>query len=176
MVEVRRCSKPARTGPSIWIRRLKASEKINCTVYSTSLQGLWTHWLGNHSLPCFTPKTECPGCKTGAPLRQKFFLHIGNMDQHEEEFLELPPGAADDFLGYYPEGSNCRGQRLTVTRGKGKKARLAIEIHASHEAIAKSPLPQPKDPFFSLCELWGLDPKNIGFSKDDTLPFPRVAQ
>jgi len=152
------------------IRRLKAKESLTVIILSRALIGLWTHWMGGCSLPCITPKDKCKGCVAKEPNRQKFLLHVYNYGTSQEEVLELPPGAATDFLDFYPLGATIRGQRLKITRGNGKKARLTIEVLPPYDQGTLAPLPAEKDPIVPLCELWSMDTKSRNFAKDSPIP------
>lgn len=171
MFDVRRCDVPADNGPSMHIRRLKANQETTVIILSRALVGLWTHWMGGCSLPCITPKEKCKGCVAKEPNRQKFLLHVYNYSTKQEEVLELPPGAATDFLDFYPQGATIRGQRLKIKRGNGKKARLTIDVLPAYDEAILAPMPAEKDPIVPLCELWSMDTKSKNFTKD--LPIPQ---
>lgn len=170
MIDVRKCSTPEFGGPSMHIRRLKANEDLQFIVLSRALVGIWTHWMKGASMPCVNPRSSCKGCIGSEPTRQKFLLHVYSYYTKQEEVLELPPGAAQDFLEFYPMGATIRGQRLKIKRGGGKKARLTVDILPPYDEQTIGPLPAEKDPVIPLIELWSLDKKSTSFTKDSRFP------
>lgn len=156
-MKLNRQDRPPRVGPELWIRRLKASETLQCTIISASLWGCMTHWNGRSTEPCYESKKECPGHKRGLPTRWKGYLHVWDEGKAEECFLELTPVAADNLLAQVMQGEPLRGQRLKVERLKGNKARLRVTLLAHYTALRVGrDLPPPKDPHNTLCKLWGL--------------------
>jgi hypothetical protein len=121
------------------------------------LWGVYTHWAGNHSEPCYDNKKQCPGHKRGLPLRWKGYVHVFNQVTRNEEFLEFTPTSAKQLLDQFGESNPLRGNRVQMVRGRGDKARLTLT--ALTAATVTNPgiiLPEPKDPYETLCKLWGI--------------------
>src|ERR1700682_4353148 len=130
-------------GPSIWVRRIKASETFHLTVISPAWWGFGTHYDGDKTIPCFEKRSDCEGHRRGLPYRPKFYLYAYVGETHRYEFVEFPPVAAKVFEGCVEVGRTFRGVRAKVSRGKGDKARLKVEFMADFTA----PMPEDKDPW-----------------------------
>ena len=158
MTEFNRSDRPPRSGPEMLIRRLKASQSIHCTVLSQSLWGVWTHWNGARSEPCYAEKKECPGCKRGLPKRWKGYLHVVDNMANSTMFLELTPSAAEKILAVLGEADSLRGNRMKVARLAGDKARLVVELMLPFKDVDS--LPKSQDPYCTLKKLWGIEEKS----------------
>lgn len=149
-------NEPPAPGPRLLVLRLRAGQKCSFVILSETIIGIWTHWSGRASNPCFTPKEDCEGCKKGYPKRWKGYIHCIDKSAHRHVFLELTPMSATSLRGQIPGGSSLRGFSLSAERGRGDKARLAVLIEQYCPKI--SDLPQAIDPIPTLSELWGLKP------------------
>jgi hypothetical protein len=160
---------PPPPGPKRFIRRIKANESFTFLCYSAVWWALWTHWDGSRSQPHFKRKDRCDGCKRGLPKRWKGYLDVYNSDTKQREFLECPPGVAEQFELALPRGENFRGQRFTVKRGLGQKARCRVNFHA-HISVAKPGhvMPKPEDPCDILLSLWGFTDVRDQLGDDDS--------
>lgn len=153
MSDLNRDDRPPRIPKTMHLRRLKAGERFH-GILLAPLWGVWTHWNGNRSEPCFKKKVSCPGHRKGLPSKWKGYFHVWNLLERAEEFLEVSPVAADQILDCLTTGHPARGHRVTILRGNGTKARLKVEVNES-VPDAES-LPQPKDPNKTLRRLWGI--------------------
>lgn len=167
MPDFRTCDTPQKGGPAHFVRRLKANELYTFHICSTAIEGLWSHWTGKKSLPCLSPRDSCAGCKAPFPVRQRFYLFGYNPDEKDYEFLELPPGAARDFLVVFPKTFCPRGQRVQIKRGNGKKAHLKIEVLSPHSAVATWDLAASKSAGPVMAQLWGYDARTVRFRADN---------
>lgn len=152
MAQLRRQDEPPPPGPRMEIRRVKANQRWQFIVLGQPW-GCWTHWVDDHGEPCIEPRKECPGCKRQKPLRWRCYVHVWNIIRQNDEFLELTAlvrAQLDDLL---PTGEPYRGQRIEVVRGRGDKARMGLVLLPPCEVRGK--LPDAKDPFPTLCKLWG---------------------
>jgi len=133
--------------------RLKAGQAMTCRIVSVNLWGLWTHWTGSASEPCFRDDKKCDGCKKGFPARWKAWLHVVNVENRRQVFLELTSTCASILLDQAPDRKNLRGLRVTFTRSKGAdNGRLRCELlDASVNGLT---LPDPLDPLDTLKTLW----------------------
>jgi hypothetical protein len=166
-ISLRRQDRPPKPGPEMRIRRLKASQKIVATVLN-DLWGCWTHWAGNRSEPCLGDKKTCPGHKRGLPARWKGYLHILDHNNREESFLELTPTAATQLFDQLGTESPLRGNRIQVERMAGDKARMRITVLTAH--LSDVQLPPAKDPYKTLCSLWGVSDVSLEKPGQPTLP------
>lgn len=166
---------PPRPGPDMSIVRLRAGQKVTVVVLSKQIWGCYTHWAGRYSTPCYADKSRCPGHKQGLPLRWKGYLHVWDYNIRDDYFLELTPTACHNLLDQVGRGMDLRCQRLMIERGKGDKARLYVSVQTPHDKISDKPLPEAKDPFKTLCRLWGIEDGNLHLRGEDDLPFSVVA-
>ena len=162
MLPLNRQNHPPRGGPSMPIRRVKAGQRKQFAILSRSLWGVWTHWNGKQSEPCYQEKKQCGGCKRGLPKRWKGYLHAYDFMDKEECFLELTPLACDQLLAQAGDKEPLRGNRVLVERGAGNKARLTVTMLTPVQSV--SSLPAEKDPQSALQKLWGVD---------DTVAYPQ---
>lgn len=155
MPPLNRQDRPPRGGPEMLVLRLKAGVTKLFAILSPSLWGVWTHWAGSKSEPCFQDKKSCSGCKRGLPKRWKGYLHCWDYHDKREVFFELTPLAADAILEQCGEDAPLRGNRIQVVRGAGDKARLKVTVLS---AVPRDQvLPEAKDPAKTLSKLWGMD-------------------
>ena len=144
-------------GPSRYVRRVAANEKIEFLCFSPSWWTVWTHYDGRHTHPHFKDEKKCLGCKKSWPRRWKGYLDVFNYETGNREFLEIAPGLADAIEKALSKGADLRGQRFSVKRGNSATARCRVEFLA--HITAKSPgyvLPKAEDPRDTLMSLWGL--------------------
>jgi hypothetical protein len=161
---------PPRPGPAMPILRVKAGQEMHFVILSESLWGIWTHWAGNRSEPCFAENATCPGHKRGLPRRWKGYLHVWHIDKRLEAFIELTPTAAHCLLDQAGKNCSLRGLRLKLRRTGASNGRLLVNLlpaNPSMEGFA-----QPKDPESILCKLWGVDRIITGRERDFTLDVP----
>jgi hypothetical protein len=149
------CHTPPPNGPELLIVRLKAGKKLLCVILSQSLWGVWTHWNGARSEPCFQERAHCNGCKRGLPKRWKGYLHVWDLERRRQVFVELTPVAAESINSQVGLGSVLRGYRVTLERMKGDQSRLIVHVHPMH--TDSDTLPPAKDPAGTLTKLWGTD-------------------
>jgi hypothetical protein len=162
-----RQDRPPKPGPAFEIVRLRASQRIVISCLG-ELWGVYTHWNGRCSEPCFKDHKKCPGHRRGLPRRWKGYLHASNHVNWEEFFLELTPLAASCLLAQCPKQVPLRGQQLEIVRGKGDRARLAVTVLPSHGPGVQ--LPKAKDPYPLLAKLWGIDDSAELFGGETDLP------
>lgn len=86
-------------------------------------------------------------------------MHVVNAENRKQVFLELTPTAARCILDSLSDEKSLRGTRVKVTRGKGDKARLQVQVVGRLSDDAK--LPEGKDPYQTLSALWGLNPADL---------------
>lgn len=156
MPNYHRQSLPPASGPDLLVRRLKAEEKLTFQIIAQAIAGFWVHWSKgeNHSEPCMGPKSICPGCDKDLPKRWKGFLHVGNMHNRRQEFLELTPAPAQMLLDQVGQGEVLRGLRIQCERGKGPKARVRVTVLPPLDGCPA--LPVELDPTPTLEKLWKL--------------------
>jgi hypothetical protein len=167
-----RQNQPPHPGPPMLIRRVKKNQTITVTFLCRSVWGLWTHWAGNRSEPCFEDKKDCPGHKRGLPLRWKGYYHVFNHDSRAEEFLEVTPVIADYVNSLLGKDEPLRGNRANVSRGASDNSRMRVNLLTRTAKLDQ--LPPEKDPMAVLMNLWGLDLKSINGNPPATLPLGGV--
>lgn len=145
---------PPRPGPTLWIFRLKGAEMKTFLCLSRGIFGIWTHWMGRASAPCFADPLVCPGCKNLAPKRWKGYINVHCYEARRNGFFELTPVTSDNLLSMYDQGGSLRGERFNVSRGKGDKARLKVQPLQSHQDL--SSLPEEVSPEGTLRALWNI--------------------
>lgn len=160
MFDLRRQNLPPKSGPEIFVRRLRAAEKLTVQVLSRSLWGCYVHWAGDHSEPCLEDAKKCPGHARGLPVKWKGYLHVMNLHNRRAEFLEFTPFSANQIIDQVDTAQPLRGYRLQCERGKGDKARVKVVVLPclNMEVV----LPDEIDPYKTLCKLWscqGIDLK-----------------
>lgn len=173
MPKLNRCDTPPPPGPRYRIRRLRHGESMQFILLGP-MCGLYTHWTGSRTEPCYENKKDCAGCRTGKPKRWKGYVHVWNEAIPGEEFLEFTPTAAallNDLLG---DAAELRGNRLMMERGGGDKSRLKLSLLCHYEKLRSNhPLPQTRDPLETLSRLWN-DP-NLKDDRDNGDDKPRLA-
>jgi len=145
---------PPKSGPEIYILRLKGRERFSFTVFSETMFGIWVHWSHDRSSPHFTDAKRCPGCQRQEPKRWKGFLHCFCIEKKQEVFLELTPASAGSLLDQLATGELLRGQGIVVERTKGDNGRVLVRVCNTHPEPSK--LPPALDPQTSLLALWGI--------------------
>ena len=162
-----RLDQPPKPGPEIEIRRLRKNESV-CFTIMGALEGVYTHWNGMRSEPCFANHRECPGHLKALPRRWKGYIHVHDDRLREEQFLELTPLAAKCLLNSVGHGTVLRGIRLTVTRLNGNKARLTVAVLESVQRGVV--MPAPKSVYPVLANLWNLPEGKDLWGGDSGLP------
>lgn len=148
---------PPKSGPEIYILRLKANEKFSFQVFSPDIFGIWVHWSGAKSTPHFTDTGRCPGCRNEDPMRWKGFVHAHCIEKKQDVFLELTPASANSLRDQLGVGETLRGKCIFVNRTKGDNGRLLIRVMQGH--LPSDALPPALDPQKSIMALWGIREK-----------------
>jgi hypothetical protein len=174
-LEFEESSIPFSRGPDLYVRRLKAGEKMTFVILSDAFWGLRVHWdsRGRRTQPHYRNKGSCPGCKLGWPQKWKGYLHV--LNGAGEEILEVTPVMHDAILDQIGPGVSLRGHRFLGSRGQGDKARVTFTAQAHWSLLkASRELPEAKDPKPILLELWGLGDVRLGDDSQDAIPFPEA--
>jgi hypothetical protein len=150
---------PPAAGPAMWIVRLKANEKLHCTILSEHLWGIMVHWNGRNTEPCTGDELSCSGHQRKLPLRWKGYLHVWDHHKRTDKFLELTPTAARMLLDQVETEFPLRGQRVEIARMNGDNARLRVSVQARINEGFK--LPDEKDPEETLRKLWGMADEKV---------------
>lgn len=154
MSVLNRSNRPPERGPELFVRRLKANEQIQVVILSDKIDGFLSHWTGTVSVPCTQPVEECEGHLAGFPARWRGYLHVMNLLDGKDFFLELTKGAQDQMEIQLESESSWRGLRIFVKRMGGDASRLKVDIQAPWERVTNKPLPPAKDPENSLARLY----------------------
>lgn len=144
---------PKREG-ELWIERMKANGRKQFTIYSRHLWGIWTHWDGKRSQPCYKDKKKCLGCGKGLPTRWKAYVHAYDHIKRMQVFVELTPTASRSLLDQIGKGLALRGVVMTLQRTAAQNGRL--NVHLDKVTDATMHLPAEVDPFQTLCSIWGI--------------------
>lgn len=143
---------PPDPGPQLRIERVRANRSLEFVILS-DIFGLWTHWLGDESQPCFKGK-PCPHCKRELPRRWKGYLHALFTNKKGQGFVELTPLTARKIMDLCGTETALRGYRIKIWRHAGDKAHLGVEMLPPCEIKGK--LPDAQDPWTVLAKLWKL--------------------
>jgi hypothetical protein len=154
--QLNRQDRPPKSGPDLWIRRLKKKQWVIVTILCDSIWGVYVHWNGSKTEPCFEDKKKCPGHARQLPLRWKGYLHVWDHERKEECFLELTPLSAEQLLEQLGQLCGMRGSRCRVERMDGDKARLRVTLLGAGDHHGE--LPAEKSPLPTLSKLWGIAP------------------
>jgi len=162
---------PPRSGPAMFILRLKGSEALTFHCFSRAPFGIWVHYdqIANRSEPHYTDAGECAGCLHQKPKRWKGFLHCWCVEKKQQVFLELTPASANALIGQQAVGETLRGKGIFVQRTKGKNGRLHVRILPG--TIDPATMPEEVDPLPSIMALWGIHPQASGGRE---LPIPSL--
>jgi hypothetical protein len=150
------CPVPPKGPPPLEVRRIKAHRMnpYHFVVLSPAFWGLYTHWTGNHSHPCFKTKEKCAGCKLKCGRKWLGYLHCVDED-NKHCLVEFTKRAANMLLDSVPAGRILRGIRVAMQRTEGgKNGRLCarmIGIVASPER-----LPAAQDPEYTMGIVYGI--------------------
>jgi len=156
---LRRQANPPEGGPEVHVRRLKKGEAVSVTIYSHAVWGFLCHWNGRFTEECNENPRECRGCQKGYPQKWKGYLFVMNEANRQPEFLELTPTSRDFIVNSFKPGEEMRGCRMTVTRGKGDKARLQIMFMPCLQTPQSCP--KDLDPAPTLERLWSMVPGRL---------------
>jgi hypothetical protein len=144
---------PPRREGELWVERMKGAQCKEFTVYSSKIWGVWTHWSGSRTVPCFVDRSRCPSCLTKCPQRWKGYLHCYDHRGRRPVFLELTPTAARGLLSFVGEGVDLRGLRVTCKRTSSDRGRLLIAVDGSVAVTDR--LAVPVDPYEAVMALLG---------------------
>lgn len=154
MFEPRRDNTPPKPGPKHEVKRLKANERITCTILDDEPAGYWIHWAVRHSIPCNSRREECDGCRLEMPLKWRGYLSVLDhhdmtaklveLTAHSAESMQLQLGTARDWRGW-----NCELQRMN-----GDKARLVVRGGTRCTQQVIDTLPAALDSLGILLDLW----------------------
>jgi len=157
-----------RPEPERYVRRITAGEKIGFCCLSPHWWSVWIHWDGRRSSPHMKVRGDCEGCKRGTPKRWKAYLHVINLNNNADEFLELTPASAEQLERGIGQDGNMRGWRFSMERGKGDKARLTVNVLAHISRFPEAgKLKEAQDPKSTLMQLWGLTQGSLGDDNED---------
>ena len=158
---------PPRPGPEMEIKRLRANQSLSVTLLS-ALWGVWTHWNGRCSEPCYKDHKKCAGHRKGYPRRWKGYIHAIDHASREEIFVELTPLACQCLLRQLGSATRLRGQVVRIKRLGGDRARLEVFVMPPHPEHLQ--LPKEKDPYPILAKLWGIADGEALFGGSDDIP------
>jgi hypothetical protein len=154
MFEPRRDNTPPKPGPKHEVKRLKANEKIVCTILDDEVQGYWIHWTDRHSIPCNSRREECEGCNLEMPTKWRGYLSVLDHRDMERKLIELTACAAESMQLQLGTTRDWRGWNCELTRGNGDKARLTVRGGTRCNETTLSTLPIGLDSLGILTDLW----------------------
>lgn len=175
MLELNRNNDPPRSGPEIWVRRLRANEVIQCGIISPHFWGFVVHWAGNRTEPCYRETRTCPGHRRGLPVKWKGYLYVLDHAIREYQFLEFPPVAATHLLNQFENGHSLRGEVLSIKRMNGVASRLKVTRLTDKFDIPKEKIESDVDPIRTLCKIWGVDVNQVNLRGENEPPQGQVA-
>lgn len=155
MIELNRDDTPPKKEGELWIERMKGATSKSIVILSPAIWGVWTHWNGKRSQPCWKDKSRCPGCIAKHPSRWKGYLHVLDYMRRNQIFLELTPTAARSLKDQVGTGVAMRGVRVTIRRTTSNLGRLLVAVE---EAMAfMHNLPNAVDPLKTLLDIWKIE-------------------
>jgi len=152
-------NEPPDTGPGVEILRLRGGQSLQA-ILLTDVYGLWVHWDGRHTQPCFKNHEKCPGHLKEWPRKWKGYfdvLTLGNSGLRG--FMEVTPTVVRSLWAQTGQKIGFRGLRVKLSRGNGNKAHFKISVEPPCEVRGK--LPEGTDPYPILAKLWGLPKTGI---------------
>lgn len=153
-----------RTGPELFIKRLKSNESLMVTILGTKIRGLWVHWNpdGNFSEPHFV--AGCPSCEKKMAKRWKGFIHAFDRTAGGSLFMELTPRSAAQLERECQGLGGYRGRVVTFSRGAKANSRISISVQAY--GVDPKILPPEVDARRSIMKLWGISDVEIARALD----------
>ncbi len=162
MPPLRRDNEIPPPGPELEIKRVPSAGVMEVICLSTIVNGFWVHWnlAKERTTPCMDPRETCVGCKAQWPLRWKGYLHCWDVAGKGDFFLEVTPLVAKFLKEGLGLPDVLRGIHFKISRGKGRTARLKVEILRLADGINLYKLPREVDPQMSLAKVMGYKPGN----------------
>jgi len=154
MFQPRRDNTPPRPGPKHEVKRLKANERILCTILDDEPSGYWIHWAVRHSIPCNSRREECDGCRLEMPTKWRGYLSVLDHFDMTAKLIELTAHAAESLQLQLGTARDWRGWNVEMSRGNGDKARLTVRGGTRCNQETLDTLPHGLDSLGILLDLW----------------------
>lgn len=153
-----------RSGPELFVKRLKAGESIQVILIGSKIRGLWVHWnsSGNFSEPHYNG--ACPACDAKMAKRWKGFIHAFDRQNGTPLFMELTPRSAGELERYCNGMGGYRGKVVTFTRGAKANSKVGIAVQTFN--VDPNTLPVEQDARRSIMKLWGIADREISKALD----------
>lgn len=148
---------PPKRSDVLWIERVAGGEKQTFTVYSPTIWGVYTHWNGAATKPCYQDRSFCEGGHSEETLRWRGYLHAWSAKLNRPCFVQLTEECARRLLMQVADGATFRGLTLEVSRTSSKKGRLTANV-LTWKSQQSDHLPPALDPRKSLEHLWRVKP------------------
>jgi len=152
--------RPPSNNKGLPLLRIKDPNVHLFTILSNRVFGVWTHWNGHQSIPCWKTDEPCRGCQKGLPARWKGYLYVMDHRAGGEGFLELTPRCVESLENLVADIRQLRGERVQVRRtSRGNHGRLELEVLAK---IGNLPATlAARSPLETLGKLWGLSASDL---------------
>ena len=159
-LELDRCDKPERKAEVLWIETVKGNERQKFIVYSPSIFGVYQHWTGKRTVPCFKNRDHCPGGHKEGNRKWRAYVHAWSFKRSEPVFIQLTDEAVNKWYRQISKGLTLRGQIIYVIRSEKDNGRLHVEVDPNVHPDPKR-LPPEVDPLPSLWRMWAIEPSTM---------------
>jgi hypothetical protein len=149
-------SSPPRRSSVLWVECIRGNERQKFTVYSPVIFGVYQHWTGRRTVPCWENHELCQGGHRESTLKWRGYIHAWSYTRNSAVFVQLTGESIDCWWNQIARGVSLRGQQIYVVRSKADNGRLFVEVDKYSTRDANK-LPEPLDPRESLFKMWGLD-------------------
>lgn len=152
---------PPRRKEVFYIYSPAALETFKFTVYSQTIEPVYTHWDGKGTVPCYVNRELCQPKHTILSLRWKGYLFGYHHGCNEASFLQLTHEAANQLLDQLGEATSLRGMILQTSRTKKKNGRQNCRVLHEFGSADPRTLPRELSARLSLFNMWKLEPNSL---------------
>jgi len=139
----------------VGVRKVDANDVVTGTITSPTIQGYWTHWWNDRTVPHIVGEKLCKPCLKFIPMRWAGFIHLVGSGGGKGVFIELTQTARDRLLACTSKEEPLRGTIVSVSReGRRLRSPLVFQVLGRHHADEK--LIRSPDILPTLERLWGL--------------------
>lgn len=143
----------------LWVECLKGGQRHRLLIYSPAVIGVFFHWTGKASKPCYKNHKLCEGGHDPETMKWRGYLHCWSYERGKPVFLQLTDTAVQQLWLQVSDKSALRGLSIHAARSKADNGRMSVQVDRYGE---KGPdnLPPPLDVKESLLKLWKVPKTN----------------